>query len=223
MKNWVIACFLFLSLILTSCIEIIDDLKLNIDGSGTFRYTLNLSSSKVKINSILALDSLDGERVPTKDELNEKIIDFKNKLALKEGLKNVVIEEDFTNYIFKLSCDFENVELLQEAIKKSINEIAQHASTSLDNHQWVIWENNSLERTIPQIAVDQIKRLKTDEIELLKDGTYTIITRFDKEIKRFENESAVLSKSKKAVMLRINTYDLLNNADLFKNKIYLIE
>lgn len=223
MKNWVVACFVFLAFVLTSCIEIIDDLKLNLDGSGTFKYTINLSSSKVKINSILALDTLDGKPVPSKSELNEKLLDFKNKLAFKEGIKNVLIEEDFTNYIFKLSCDFENVELLQEAIKKSISEITQHAANRIDNHQWVVWDNNSLERTIPQVAIDQIKRLKTDEIELLKQGSYTSITRFEKEIKRFENESAILSKNKKAVMLRINTYELLNNTDLFKNKIYLLD
>lgn len=45
--------FLFILGILfgaSSCVEIIDDLTLNEDGSGTFKYTVNLSSSKVKLN-----------------------------------------------------------------------------------------------------------------------------------------------------------------------------
>ena len=54
---------------LSACIEILDDIKFNADGSGTFKYTINLSSSKVKINSILALDSLDGKKVPSKNEI----------------------------------------------------------------------------------------------------------------------------------------------------------
>jgi hypothetical protein len=43
----------------TSCIEIIDDVTVKNDGSGSMKYTINLSASKVKINTILALDSLD--------------------------------------------------------------------------------------------------------------------------------------------------------------------
>ena len=48
---------------ISSCIEIIDDLTLNSDGTGSFKYTINLSASKIKINSILALDSLDGKKI----------------------------------------------------------------------------------------------------------------------------------------------------------------
>ena len=58
--------FIFLVLFgLSSCIEIIDDLSLKSDGSGTFKYSVNLSSSKIKVNSILALDSIDGKKVPS--------------------------------------------------------------------------------------------------------------------------------------------------------------
>jgi hypothetical protein len=31
-----------------------DDLTIHADGSGTFRYNINLSSNKIKVNSILA-------------------------------------------------------------------------------------------------------------------------------------------------------------------------
>lgn len=55
-----------------SCIEIIDDITIKNDGSGTLKYTINLSSSKIKINSILALDSLDGRKIPTIAEIEEK-------------------------------------------------------------------------------------------------------------------------------------------------------
>ena len=64
---------LLLLFIMPSCIEILDDIKFNIDGSGTFKYTVNLSSSQVKLNSILALDSLDGKKVPSLPEIQEKM------------------------------------------------------------------------------------------------------------------------------------------------------
>jgi hypothetical protein len=223
MKKWLVLSFLFVGLIVTSCIDIVDELTLNSDGSGTFKYSINLSSSKAKINSILALDSLDGKPVPSKDEIKQKVADFKVKLAQKEGIKNVVIEEDYTNYFFKLQCDFENVNLLQDAIKKTINEILKHSKNEYDEHQWVVVTGNSLLRTIPQTVVDQAKKLKREDSELLKQGNYTSITRFEKEIERFDNELAQLSKNKKALMLRVNTYSLLNNVSLMGNKIYLVE
>ncbi|NDF59623.1 MAG: hypothetical protein EB100_00940, partial [Crocinitomicaceae bacterium] len=47
---------LLLTLTLASCIEIHDEISLKNDGSGTFSYKINLNSSKLKVNSILALD-----------------------------------------------------------------------------------------------------------------------------------------------------------------------
>ena len=59
MKTIISILLLFL---LSSCIEIIDDISMNNDGSGTFKYSINLSQSKVKVNSYLALDSINGEK-----------------------------------------------------------------------------------------------------------------------------------------------------------------
>lgn len=223
MKKWLILSFLFIGLVSTGCIEIIDDLSLNADGSGAFKYSINLSSSKVKINSILALDSLDGKPVPSKDEIKNKITEFKTKLAQKEGVRNVVVEEDFTNYIFKLNVDFENTDLLQDAIKKTITEIFQHEKNESDDHQWIVLINNTLSRSVPQTIIDQAKKLKGEDLESLKQGTYTNITRFDREVEKFDNESAQLAKNKKAVMLRVNTHSLLSNVGLMSNKIYLAD
>ena len=62
-----------ISLFITSCVDIFDDITIHADGSGTYKYTINMSASKVKINSILALDSLDDHRVPKIPEIKEKI------------------------------------------------------------------------------------------------------------------------------------------------------
>jgi hypothetical protein len=223
MKNWMIACFAILGFMLTGCIEIIDDLKLNLDGSGTFKYSVNLSSSKVKINSILALDTLDGQKVPSKEEIKEKISNFKFNLSQKKGITNVIIEEDFTNYIFKISCDFDDLSSLQTAIKRTISDLVSHQKNEFDEHEWITWEDNALERSVPQIAMEQINKLKKEDIELLKSGSYTCISRFDKEIKSCENPASVISKNKRAAMLRINTYDLSKNVDIMHNKIILVD
>jgi hypothetical protein len=72
--------YLLLIFTLTSCVEIIDDIKLNLDGSGVFKYTINLSQSKTSVTSILALDSLDGKKVMKLPEIKENIKTFKEHL-----------------------------------------------------------------------------------------------------------------------------------------------
>lgn len=216
------ALVLFLSFFgLTSCIEIIDDISLNNDGSGTLKYTINLSSSKVKINSILALDSLDGKKVPSIPEIEERIASFKKKLSAKTGISNVMIESNFTDYIFKLQCDFTSLTTLQNALKDVIEEESKEKNIPELEHNWLSWDGTKMTRSIPEITVKKTKELKTEDIELMKQGNYTSITRFERPVEKFDNSAAVLSKNKMAVMIKTNPYALTQNSNILENVIYL--
>lgn len=205
----------------TSCIEIIDDISINNDGSGTLKYTINLSSSKVKINSILALDSLEGQRVPSIDEIKEKIASFKKKLEAKPGISNVVIESNFTDFLFKLQCDFTNVTALQTAMREVIEEESKEKNIPELDHIWLSWDGQKMVRSIPEITVKKTKELKTEDVELLKQGTYTSITRFQRSVEKFDNPAAMLSKNRMAVMIKTNPYALTQNSNILENTIYL--
>jgi len=54
-----------------------DELTIHDDGSGTLKYAINLSSSRVKVNSILALDSLDGKNFQVLKKLKQKFLCLK--------------------------------------------------------------------------------------------------------------------------------------------------
>ncbi len=216
--------FFFLAVLfsLSSCIEIIDDISLNDDGSGTLKYNINLSASKVKINSILALDSLDGKKVPSREEIQGRIDHFKDVFEKRPGISNVTISSDYNNYMFKLSCDFESVKLLQSAIKKTLQEEVKDDQKLLDeNVNWMEWVNNSFVRSVPDFTIKKVSNLSDEEKELLKQGTYISITRFQRDVKEFTNSKAVLAKNKMAVMLKTNVYSLSQNPDLLENTIYL--
>ena len=204
-----------------SCIEIFDDLTIHNDGTGTFKYNINLSSSKLKINSILALDSLDGKKVPSIQFIKDEIARLKAKFEIKEGISNVTIESNFTDFLFKMKCDFTNVNALQGAIKAIVLE--ENLTKNMDDlsHSWVTWESQKLTRSIPELTINKTKVLTENEVELLKQGKYTSITRFDKTIEKFDNASAKLSASKQAIMLQTDTYSLIKNAKLLENTIYL--
>lgn len=209
--------------LLTSCVEIIDDISINEDGSGTFKYSVNLSSSKVKINSILALDSLDGKKVPSLDEISLKLARLVHNLETKEGISNVEFSHDYTNFIFKLSCNFSSVEELQNAIKELV--ITENNGREIKgmNHSWITFEGSQLTRSIPQITLNKVRKFNQDETKLLQQGKYTSITRFKKEIDHFDNQKARLSKNKKAIMVQTNPYALIHYPQLLDNTIYLKE
>jgi hypothetical protein len=214
--------FFSILLLLSSCVEIIDDVQINNDGSGTFKYTINLSASKVKINSILALDSLDGQKVPSKAEITDRINAFSKKLSTKAGITNVQVESNMTDFVFKLQCNFTSVTALQNAIKEIIREESKDQKLKELDHNWMSWDGNKLIRSIPDITIEQSKKLKSEDIELLKQGNYTSITRFERSVDRFDNENAVLSKNKQAVMIKTNPYLLSQDYNLLENTIYLV-
>ena len=205
----------------TSCIEIIDDVTVNNDGSGTMKYTINLSASKVKINSILALDSLDGKKVPSKDEIETKIASFIRKMKTKTGVSNVQMESNLTDFIFKFQCDFTSVAALQSAIKEVVEEETEDENLKELDHNWMSWDGQKLVRSIPDVTIEKTKELKAEDIELLKTGNYTSITRFERAVDRFDNVNALLSKNKLAVMIKTNPYLLSQNYSLLENTIYL--
>jgi len=205
----------------SSCIEIIDDVKINLDGSGTIKYTLNLSSSKTKVNSILALDSLDGKKMPNIEEVKKKIDRFENLLSLQNGISDVSIEKNYEQFVFKLKCDFKNIKTLQNSLKIVFNELSKDESVTNSNFEWLSWKDGQLERKIPEISRKQVAKIPKKDIELLRNGKYVSITRFDNEIKSTLNSQSKLSKSKKAVMLKTNPYILIHKPKAIDNLITL--
>lgn len=214
--------FLFLILLsLSSCVEIIDDLSLNADGSGTFKYTVNLSSSKVKINSILALDSLDGRKVPSLDEIKGDINRLVEAFKTKEGVSNVNLDANYEDYLFKISCDFNSLLDLQNAIKEVIKEETSYKDTPELEHNWLSLEKNVLERSVPQITIEKAKEIKQSEKDLLKEGSYTSITRFTQVIEDYKNQNSRVSKNGMAIMVKTDPYSLIEDHHLLDNTIYL--
>jgi hypothetical protein len=199
-----------------------DELTIHDDGSGTLKYAINLSSSRVKVNSILALDSLDGKKVPSIEDIKTKVSLFKKTLSLQNGISNISISENYVDFIFKFECDFTSIDLLQEGLRKTFSITLNDKSILASDFSWLFWDSKVLERSVPSIATNKLNGITENDLSLLKTGTYTSITRFDRGIERFENPLSKLSKDKKALMLRTDTYSLKEKHSLLENTIYLI-
>ena len=208
---------IFLLFILSSCVEIIDDISINDDGSGTFKYSINLSQSKVKVNSYLALDSINGEKVMKLPDVKSKVLIFKNNLKLQPGISNVVISENYEDYIIKIQCDFDNLSNLQKGIQKSISLTLGGEET---NYEWISFNNNVFFRSVPDLTNQISEKLKLDYSKL-NEGSYTSITRFKKLVGKYENYSSIISKNGNSVMLKTTPKNIIENIHILDNKITL--
>lgn len=212
--------FLLIFFVVSSCIEILDDITFNTDGSGTFRYTLNLSSSQVKINSILALDSLDGKKVPSLEDIQERFVFFSEYLAAQEGISNVQIDTNYSKHIYKVKCDFTDVFALQCGFQNSLQATLSQLESKEMSYKWIIWNGNVMTRKVPDIDKMSLPSFKSEDTDLLKKGNYTSITRFENKIDSCDNPDAILSKNQKAVMLRKSVFDVINHHQVMDNIIY---
>jgi hypothetical protein len=216
--------FLFclsLLLLLSSCIELIDDLTIHNDGSGTFKYTMNLSSSKTKVNSILALDSINGKKVLSKAEIKSKINLFAGHLKTQAGISNVSVSINDLELIVKFSCDFTSVSTLQNGLKNALVAINNIKNTEDLNQNWLSYDGEVLKRNIPIFSITLSDHIKEMDIDLLKTGSYASINRFDRPIVKVEKGGAKINPSRTACMLKVNAYDLHKNYSLIDNCIYL--
>ena len=208
--------FIIILFSLTSCIELLDDITINKDGSGKFKFNVNLSSSKVETNSILALDTVDGNHVPKREDIEKEIKEFKSKLEKQPGISNVIIETNWNDLIIKFSCDFESVDKLQTGIKAALLKVEKNQDIN-----WLSWDGKCLKRNTPDLLLTNFYNSNYLKPERLRLGTYTSITRFESEIKKYENQKSVVSKSKKAIMIKTDTESLFNNTSVLNNKICL--
>lgn len=210
---------IFLLLTLTSCIEIIDDISLNSDGSGKLSYSINLSQSKVDINSYLALDYYDGKRVPSKSELKQKCYDFRDSMEKQPGISDCKITIDDENYLIKFYCNFTSIEKLQSAIFTVVESVSEK---TLDKTYWIEKSGDTIKKRIPNF-VSGYKNFTESEKNKLSSGVYISIIRSDKLIKSYSNQNSTLSKNGLAVLTKVNSFLLSQQPYLINNSVILVK
>lgn len=209
--------FFILLFLLTSCVELIDEIQLNNDGSGKFKYVINLSQSRSNVSSMLLLDSINGKKNLKLPEIKQKINSFKLKLAKQEGISNVIVVENYTDYIIKFECNFENLDKLKKAFETSL----QESNTTKKTENWVNFDKKLFYRTTPEYAVSFLKDFYVNYGEKLKNGSYTSIVRFQNEIYSFSNKLSLKSKSGMAIMTKVTPNELVENPYVLDNNIVI--
>lgn len=207
-------------LLLTNCFEIVEEVSFNRDGSGHVTLSLNLSRSKTKLNSILRLDSINNYEVPSEIDIRKHFTEITSTVENTKGISNVTNSLNFNEYIFSISCDFNDVEALNTVIsnfstKEEALLIKKQKHFSFDKTQ------NTFTRNYHYDISRAFQKTRMEDRKVFETASITTIYRFETPILSSKNSTAKIAPSKKAIMLRVNAQELITNQNSMKNQIKL--
>ena len=217
--------FLFIILLLftfgyTSCFEIVEEVNLNDDGTGSFSFTINMSQSKIHVNSMMLLDSVNGRPVPKIEDFKKAIKRVRFELERDSIISKIEITENWEDYIFSITGNFQNIEALNKAIK-NINTIFTPKGYTAELYDNFKYKNDVFERLYSYNLVNEYNTLSQKDKGVFKNAKYTTVYRFNSPVKSYSNPNALKSKSGKAIMLKVNVKELVTNKKSIKNTILL--
>lgn len=220
MKHIYILTLIISSLLLQGCFEIVEQVTIEDSGSGTFQLTLNLSKSKSRVASILKMKTINGREVPSEAAIRSKIADVEQQLSAMKGIHNVTTKLDWQNYIATLTCQFENISSLNNAVKK-IGQLENAPKASVEKN----FDYNASTKTFSRLSTFSLKKdyqqLSNADKEVFNDAHYTGIYRFSSQVVRVSNTDSKVSPDKKAVMVKQNVLEVVTDKKTIQNTITL--
>lgn len=216
-----IATLFVLSVLLSSCFEIIEDVTVKKDGTGTMKLTVNFSQSKTKIGAIMMMDTIHGYKVPSRNEIEEQMEQATARLRTVKGISNVSHTVDFTNFIASINFSFKNVTDVNNLVRELLDEYKVKTRIPFAYHYDREAAKFTREYTPSADAREQFNKLKDRDKEVFRSASYIGILRFENTINNYSNQGAKMSKNQQAIMQRLPLLDLVSGKADISNQIQL--
>lgn len=220
MKTYVYLILFACLITFQSCFEIIETVFLKTDGSGTFQLVLNLSKSRTKLNSISKMKTINGHDVPSKGEIKDKLADIEKTIAKTAGISNVKSTLDFDNYIATISCNFTQLNRMNDVVKNvyAKEKSKEKAPEKIYNY---IPGSKTFNRLNLFSFKNEYSKLSNADKEIFATANYTAIFKFESTVTAAANKDTKIAPSKKATMLKLNALDIALEKKSIENKITL--
>ena len=233
LKNLFVAGLVLLSMTLTSCLHILEEVTFKDKGSGTYAMTLDMSEIKGMVDMMkgMAGDSLAGDSTAilqgadpmaaggdnSMTQMGEQLSSVAASLKGVEGVTNVVEVNDTTNLKFGYSFEFVDVAALNRALK-IINKDKYDSKTD----EIFKFSGKNFERLSAGDLGQEIKKALSEgggeeeggeeSLEMMKmmfaDMSYTQTYHFpDREIKKSDNSLAQVTDNNHTMTIVIKPFD----------------
>lgn len=216
MRKIAILSTFFLAFICTSCLNIVEEVFLNKDGSGSYSMTVDMDEMMSMMKSMMTEEQMqENDMFGAMDSAMQETL---SKLRQIEGLSNVNHKAE--GFKYTITYDFRDIEALNQGTANGSMSPGVDLNAASSNF---VLDKNVFERVNPPI--DDI--MDDDEVSenlemakmLLSGATYKSVYHFPGKVKKVENEDANLSSDKKTVTLEVGLIDVLEAKALMGNKI----
>lgn len=220
MRRLQLILILALSFSLTGCFEIIEEVILQADGSGQLKYIINFSQSSSKIKSLLLMDEVEGQAVPSKEKIKYEFEKVVNKTKKVKGISSVKSQSDLDNFIFTYQCDFkqvENLNAVMDSVKGSEN-------TDLNlNEKYFSYSsaNKVFKRKGDELLKEHYEKMSEGQKVIFVGATYTCLYRFQDEIDSLKSVFGKMSKDKLTAFSKLDVLKLTDNGQYLNHEIKL--
>lgn len=208
-------CILFLlTTTLTGCFEIVHELNLNADGSGNFNLILNLSRSKSKIDMLLLLDEINGHKIPSIEEVDQKFSAFTDSARVSRGITAVKSSFDKEKFILEFSCEFDKISRINNRLYEVWKQID---TTEAVYEKYYTFDGQQYTQNLSNRVTKMFNKLSAADREVLVGADYTSILRFENEIASQNNSAAKIAPNNKVIFLQSPILGLVQKPILFNN------
>lgn len=205
---------------LSGCITIEESYSFNADGSGTMNYTIDFTEFAAIMEQLNESGEMGDVQGENEDPMNDLKSGFKEKLDLLDGIdgiSNVKINQGTDKYVYALSYDFKDVDALNKALNKLINQ------EGAEEHVFFKSKGKTLVRE--SILGDFGKELIGSENDadaagmemaemMLSELKYNLKFTFEKGLKSVRTDaSGVLTEDKKQYSLDMTFKDMIERPE----------
>jgi hypothetical protein len=219
-KNKAIVMLLIsIPLFFSSCFEVIEEMTLGKDGTGTMTLTVNFSQSKSRVAAIMLMDSIHGYKVPNKAEIQQEIDKTVAQLSKMPGISNVKSNTDFSNFVADIRFSFKDVADVNHLMKALLDQYKVKSSNIPSYNYDKEDARFSREYSTGNDVKTGYNQLK--DKEMFNTAAYVSILRFESAISSFSNKQARISKNQQAIIQRLAIPDLINGRANISNQVQL--
>ncbi len=183
----------------SSCFDIFENITFNKDRSGHAEFTLDMQKSKDNIKTTLALAAAFGEdKFPSQEQLKSAFRVLQLKLDEYEGISNVVCDEDYDNYIFKIKLDFSNV----EALNNVYNHLRSNKKGSTFQSSILQYSSKHFKREAFDAGLENLLTQSPIPIDStwLINSNYRVVYHFPQKVKASNHPKMVLDEKKTSLI-----------------------
>lgn len=220
MKNtWLFFPLLVVSFLFTGCFEILEEVDLKSDGSGTLRLTINMSESKSNLSNFLDAGEVQGVKLPSRNEIERNLTRAKSALMESPGISNVSISTDFEEFIFVVNAAFEEVEDLNQAINHVADALNRTPFETIKLDNFDLTDQSFRRYFNYPVGLVDYESLPSMHRYVLETARLVNIYRFDRQVRMCTNDKAQISPSRQAVKMECSVGEVLNGSTTIANSV----